>query len=289
MTDTAGGSPLRVPFESVPVLARVLGPASGPAVLLAHPFPLHGACWEPQAQALASVGFRAIAVDAPGFGGSPPLGRALRMDDLAQIFALVLDHVGAPRAVLAGCSMGGYAVLAFAQQFHERLAGAALICTKAGADTPEGREKRENLALAALGKGAHVVTAQLLPSLVHEENADARRRAEELAEGATAQGIADALRGMAERPDLHASLRSWEAPALVIAGEHDKLMAAADTDELAAGVPQARKHVVAGAGHLAFLERPAEVNALLVDFVRACHAANAWSRRAAERSLVVLR
>ena len=288
MSENEASISLRVPFDYVPVLARTLGPASGPAVLFAHPFPLHSAAWDAQAQALAGLGFRVITVDAPGFGGSPALGRALRMDDLAQVFALVLDHVEAPRAVLAGCSMGGYAVLAFAQKFPERLAGAVLMATKAGADTAEGRLKRERQALSALGKGALAVTSQVVPNLVHEANVQALQRAQELAAGATAQGIADALRGMAERPDLHASLLGWHAPALVIAGEHDKLMTAADTDALAAGIPLARKHVIAGSGHLPLLERPAEVNALLVEFLRACQSANAWSRRAAERKPVEL-
>ncbi len=279
---------LRVPFQNVPVLARIAGPQGGPVVLLAHPFPLHGAAWDPQIAALVELGLRAVTVDAPGFGGSPALGRALRMDDLAQLYSRVLDALAAPRAVLIGCSMGGYAVMAFARLFPERLAGAALICTKASADTEEGRLKREALALTALGKGARAVTAGFVPNLVHDANPEALQRAHELAAAATAQGIADALRGMAERPDSYASLRQWQAPALVLAGEHDKLMSAADTDALVAAIPNGRKHVIAGSGHLAGLERPAEVNAHLVAFLRACQAANAWSRRAAERTPVAL-
>src|SRR5438128_11436769 len=134
---------LRVPFENVPVLVRAEGPPSAPLALFAHPFPLHSGCWEPQLAAVAEAGFRGAAVDAPGFGESPPLGRHLRMEDLAQIFALAMDALSAPRGVLVGSSMGGYALLAFARLHPDRLAGAVLIGTKASADTPEAREKRE--------------------------------------------------------------------------------------------------------------------------------------------------
>ena len=283
MTET-----LRVPFGNVPVMVRAHGPLHGPVVLFAHAFPLHGAFWEAQLEACADAGFRAAAVDAPGFGGSPALGRALGMDDLAQILALALDALSSPRAVLAGCSMGGYATMAFARLFPFRLAGAALICTKATPDTPEGRERRETQALLALDKGAKSVTSEFVPKLVHPANAAALVRAQELAEAATAQGIADALRGMGERPDSLPSLRAWTAPGLVIAGEHDQLMTAADTDALAAAIPRGKKRVVPGAGHLAPIERPGEVNELLLGLLTACQSANAWSRRASERRPVEL-
>src|SRR5882762_8543652 len=95
---------LWVPFESVPVAVRAVGAAGAPLVLFAHPFPLNGSAWEPQLRAAVDAGFRAAAFDAPGFGGSPPLGRHLRMEDLAQIMALAMDALSSPRAVLVGSS-----------------------------------------------------------------------------------------------------------------------------------------------------------------------------------------
>jgi len=270
----------RVTFENVPVLVRVEGQPRAPLALFVHPFPLHGGCWERQIAACAEAGFRAAAVDAPGFGESPPLGRALSMDDLAQIFALSMDALNAPRAVLVGCSMGGYAVMAFHRLFPERLAGGVFMCTRATADSEDQRERREHQASVALTQGAAAVTGSLLPMLI--EHQELLPRAHALASGATAQGIADALRGMAERPDSTASLRSWKSPALVIGGEKDQLMNAADIDALAAAIPGARKVVVQDAGHLAFLEQPDEIDELLVTFLHACQEAHAWGRRASD-------
>jgi len=85
----------------------------------------------------------------------------------------------------------------------------------------------------------------------------------ELARSATAQGIADALRGMALRPDSTPDLPRWRARALVACGEQDQLIPRAACDTLARNIPGARQAVVAGAGHLAFLEKPAEVLAEL--------------------------
>jgi pimeloyl-ACP methyl ester carboxylesterase len=90
-----------------------------------------------------------------------------------------------------------------------------------------------------------------------------RRRVEELAARATAQGIADALRGMALRRDSVSDLPGWKVPALVIGGEHDQLMPRTELEILATKIPKARFELLSGAGHLPFLERPSIVAPLL--------------------------
>ena len=54
----------------------------------------------------------------------------------------------------------------------------------------------------------------------------------------------------------------------MIAGERDQLMPVAEMEKIARGVPGARLHRVAGAGHLPFLEDPAKVAPLLTAHLR---------------------
>lgn len=252
-----------------PALLRVEGPAGAPVALFLHPFPLSGEAWDEMLQACAAAGLRGAAVDAPGFGGTPPLCRPLSMDQLAGLGAAALDALGVASAGIVGCSMGGYAAMAFARLFPERMRAAVLIATKASADTAEAKEKREQQAKAALERGPSAVTAEMVPKLLSRSpSPQARARVEELASQATAQGIADALRGMAARPDSTPDLPRWKAPALVIEGAEDQLMPAAELDKLARGIPGATKQTVAGAGHLAFLEAPGEVAALVTGHLR---------------------
>ena len=58
---------------------------------------------------------------------TPPLGHALTMDHLAQLGAAALDALGAAKAAIVGCSMGGYASMAFARSFPQRMNAAVLI------------------------------------------------------------------------------------------------------------------------------------------------------------------
>jgi pimeloyl-ACP methyl ester carboxylesterase len=251
---------LAILHDGRPALLRVEGTVGAPTALFFHPFPLHADAWEQMLSACAAAGLCAAALDAPGFGGTPPLGHPLTMDFLAELGAVALDSLGARRAALVGCSMGGYAVMAFARKFPDRLAGAVLIATKATPDTEEARQNRERQAALALLKGAQAVLAELAPKLLAPDaTPDVRRRVDELGARATAQGIADALRGMAARPDSTPDLAGWKAPTLVIAGEKDQLMPRAELEKLAGGIPGARLAAVPGAGHLVFLENAAAV------------------------------
>jgi pimeloyl-ACP methyl ester carboxylesterase len=248
-----------------PVLLRVEGPAGAPLALFFHPFPLHADAWNDMLLACAAAGLRAAALDAPGFGGTPPIEGPLTMDFMADMGAAALDSLGANRAAIVGCSMGGYQALAFARSHPRRMAAAALIATRASADGEEAKRNRERQAQLALEKGPAPVLAEFVPKLIAPDAPPAvRQRVEELATRATAQGIASALRGMALRPDSTGDLPAWTAPTLVIAGERDQLIARAEMEKLAQGIPGARMEVIAGAGHLPFLENPAAVAPLLV-------------------------
>src|SRR5262245_37453962 len=126
-------------------------------VLLLHAFPLSGAMWAETAAALAPRG-RVLAPDARGFGASPATDAPLTMDEIADAAAAELDRLGLATAVACGCSMGGYAALAFARRHPQRLAGLVLTDTKAAPDTDEARAGRAALAekVRAQGAGAAV-------------------------------------------------------------------------------------------------------------------------------------
>jgi pimeloyl-ACP methyl ester carboxylesterase len=243
-------------------------------VLFAHPFGLDGRAWDALRAACEAAGLRTAALDAPGFGGSPARKMPLTMETLASLFARAMDALGAQRAALVGCSMGGYAQLAFARLFPERLSAAVLICTRAGADSPEARARRETQAQTALSSGAQEVLGPLLPSMLApgaaEQAPDLLARLRALVAGATAQGTADALRGMAQRRDATKDLPRFPSPALVLAGARDQLIPLAELDALASGIPGARLELIAKAGHLAFLEQPEDVAAQAVGFLSGC-------------------
>ncbi len=96
------------------------GPSDAPAVVLLHGASFSSETWRKigTLDTLADAGFRAVAVDLPGFGQSEStsLGRA---DWLGQVLAQLVDR---PPVLLAASMSGGYA-LPFITTQPERIAG----------------------------------------------------------------------------------------------------------------------------------------------------------------------
>src|ERR1700734_2997038 len=71
----------------------------GPVVLLVHGFPESWYSWRHQLPAIAAAGYRAVAIDVRGYGGSsgPPQGATYGMlahvaDNVGVVAALGVDH-----------------------------------------------------------------------------------------------------------------------------------------------------------------------------------------------------
>ena len=84
------------------------GPDRGPLVLLLHGFPEFWWTWRAQLPELADAGFRAVAMDLRGYGGSDKTPRGYDPVTLAQDVSGVVKALGGRSAVLVGHGWGGY-------------------------------------------------------------------------------------------------------------------------------------------------------------------------------------
>lgn len=245
------------------------GRGAGPVLILLHAFPLSRRMWDPQWEA-PFEGWRLLRFDDRGFGESPPTGGILTMERIADDAAGLLDHDGAGKAVVCGVSMGGYAALAFARRHPDRLAGLVLADTRAGADTPEARAGRSQLAEHIRREGS-AVAAEMLPKLLGATTRDQRPElASELAAQIAAnpaEGLCDALAGLAARADSGPELRRIAVPTLVVCGEEDEITPPDESRRMAESIPGARLELIPEAGHLASVERPEAFNRALAGFL----------------------
>lgn len=88
---------------------HVVEQGAGPVVLFCHGFPDIAATWYSQVAAVAEAGYRAIALDMRGFGGSHAPREASQYTALHVVGDLVgvLDALGVDSAVLVGHDWGG--------------------------------------------------------------------------------------------------------------------------------------------------------------------------------------
>jgi pimeloyl-ACP methyl ester carboxylesterase len=104
---------------------------SGPAVVFSHGFPELAYSWRHQLAAVADAGFRAIAPDQRGYGGSdrPEPIDAYDITQLTGDLVGLLDALGIERAVFVGHDWGGFVVWAMPVLHPDRTAGVVGVNT----------------------------------------------------------------------------------------------------------------------------------------------------------------
>lgn len=243
----------------------------GPALVFLHGFPHDRTLWSAQLAALARQA-RCVAPDLAGFGESAPLppGTA-SMDAYADDVARLLDHLAIDRATVCGLSMGGYVAFAFLRRHADRVEGLVLSDTRAGADDDAGRARRRELVALARREGAAAVTEAMLPGMLGKSTRARAPQAEErlraMGAAASVDGLVAALQAMMARPDSTPTLPAVRVPTLVVVGDEDALTPPKQAEMLRDGIAGSRLEVIAGAGHVPCLERPAAFNLVLGEFM----------------------
>lgn len=243
---------------------------TGDALVLVHGHPFDRGMWRPQVERFSRAGWRVIAPDLRGYGASTVVPGKTTLDVFARDIAGLLDRLGVARFVLGGLSMGGQIVLECHRLFAHRLRGLVLADTSAPADTEAGREWRRTTAERLVREGMRPYADEVLYKMV-SRSAPPEVAAHVLGmmRGTDPEGAAAALRGRAERPDYVAMLAGVAVPALVVVGAEDEFTPLADARLMSDTIPDARLVVVEGAAHMPNLERPADFDEALHDFLKA--------------------
>lgn len=282
-----------VSFDGTEIAVRVAGEPDAPLLLFTHGFSLDMSVWHEQWIDLADD-FRCVLMDHRSHGASADAAHGdLSIRAMGRDIAAVLDTVALDRpAVVIGHSMGSMAIIAMAEQrpelFGSRVAGVTLI----GASSSD-------LFRGAMGSVAGLLRLRMGTFATAARRVDRLRRAV-LASPGDAGGVVarmtqfgpeaqphlvDHIVGLAVRArpevwtdglaelmemDLRYALPRVQVPAMVIVGQHDRVTPPATAVELVGALPDATLVVVEHAGHMAMLERPAEVNHHIRVFAREC-------------------
>jgi pimeloyl-ACP methyl ester carboxylesterase len=243
---------------------------NGLPVVLLHPFPSDHEFWNPIAAALDSR-YRLILPDLRGHGDSEIGEGSALMQKHALDLARVLDAAGVGKAAFIGCSIGGYILFEFWRRFRARVTSLALCDTRPQADTSEARANRLKTAAAVLEQGTEPFIEAMIPKLMGRTTIATRP---DLVEGArammrrmSAENINLVLRGMVERPDSVADLRTINVAALIVIGEEDVLSTVADGELMRHNIAGSQLKVIPKAGHYAPWERPEAVGIMLRQFL----------------------
>lgn len=170
------------------------------------------------------------------------------------------------RFALAGLSMGGYVALEIMRRAPGRVSRLCLADTSARPDT-DAQAKRRRVLMAVAGKGTFKgVTRRLLPYLIHPDRVgedDLAGTVMAMAEAVGRDAYGRQQQAILARADSRPILASIACPTLVICGRQDAVTPPDRSEEIAAAIPGARLAIIEDCGHLAALERPQAVTALM--------------------------
>jgi pimeloyl-ACP methyl ester carboxylesterase len=243
---------------------------AGQPVVLIHAFPLDHTVWVEQIEAL-KIQRRVIAPDLRGFGRSGATPGKVTLDQYADDLAAMLGTLAITEpVVLAGISMGGYIAFRFFEKYRSRVRAMILCDTRAAADTPQAAAGRLETAQRVECEGPQVLD-MMLPRMMSSTTLQARPDIIENMRLAilrgSATGLAAAARGLAERSDFSTLLPRIDCPVLLVVGKHDAISTPAAMGAMVRAIPGAQLVEIDDAGHLAPLERPAEVNRAMIEFL----------------------
>ncbi|MEV5187274.1 alpha/beta fold hydrolase [Streptomyces werraensis] len=246
------------------------GAADRPGIALTHGAGADHRMFDPQIPALVDAGYRTLRWDVRYHGASASGTGRFRTVHAADDLAALLDAAGMPRpVVLLGQSMGGNIAQEYLRRRPEEVS-ALVVIGSTSSTLPITRRERRRLALSRLLM--RLVPFGRLTRSMARASATTPEAREYLREAFTANGRRSFLTtwyGMTRAIDPSPGYRV-EKPELLLCGEHD------GTGNIRSAMerwserdPHSEFHVIPGAGHVANLDRPDEVNRLTVAFLKA--------------------
>lgn len=238
----------------------------GPGLVLVHGLGGAKEDFDGHLDLLAAQGWRVIAFDMRGHGGSdhPPDPVAYSLDTFAGDIVDVADALSLDRFHLLGHSVGGMAARRVALDHSARVESLMLIDTTHGPMPGLDPALAEAAAWIALNQGMDELRRRMterdpLGTPAHQRLMRERPGYEEFNERKWAALSTEMYAAMvveiATQPDQLDQLRQIKCPTLVMVGEQDTLLLD-DARRVADAIPGARLVVVADAGHAPQLETP---------------------------------
>jgi 3-oxoadipate enol-lactonase len=238
------------------------GPVDAPVLVLGNSLGTSQGMWTPLIPELASQ-FRVLAVEHRGHAGSDVPPGPYTMDDLGGDFLALVDELGIGRFRYAGLSLGGMVGMWLAAHAPERVERLALLGTSAYLPPAEFWLDRATAARTrGTGSIAEAVVARWFTAGFTAREPAVVKAAIAMVEATPDEGYAGCCEAIASM-DQRADLGRITAPTLVIAGAEDPATPPEHAETIVAAVQGARLEIVADASHVATLEQPATIGALI--------------------------
>ena len=248
------------------------GEQGRPAMVLLHGLSGHARTWDAFARAMASR-YQVIALDQRGHGDAEwPRPPAYDSADFVRDLRALVDARGIERFTLIGLSMGGHNALAFAVRHPERVERLVSVdvppaiplprdrAALAGSDPDRAGFETIEDAFAAERPVYPLASEEVV---MHRVRHNLRRRED----GRWVwKHSPDVARHWSPR-DLSDAIRSIRCPSLVVRGGESEVLDPATAARMAHAIPSGELVTIEGSGHSVPMDRPAEFEGAMREFL----------------------
>ena len=253
----------------------------GQPVILIHGWPVSHEMWEYQVNALVSAGYRCISYDRRGFGQSDKPWSGYDYDTLAGDLHEVINALNLWEVTLVGFSMGGGEVVRYLGKYGATRVSKAVLISSVVPLLVKSEDHEEGVPRAIFDEmiakihddrpafltefGDQFFNIGILNKPVSTE---IQQWMHQLAMVASPSATAACIRSFSET-DFRTDLSTLSLPMMIIHGDADKTVPIKATSEITASLlPNAEYYILEEAPHGLFITNKAEVNQLLINFLR---------------------
>lgn len=261
----------RARLNGIDIAYRVDGDraATRPWLVFAHALGHDHSMWDAQVEAFGRA-CNIVRYDLRGHGGSEAPRGDYTLEQMADDLRALLDHLSIRRCHLIGLSLGAMVGQLAAIRTPLRFASLALAgaaCRFSPQMQPVWASRIAALR-SPLGMDAIIdetISGWFTAAFFATRGSDIARSVQVLRR-TPVHGYIGSIAAMS-RADLTARLAAVTCPVLVVAGDDDRVVPFAHSEQILLHIPQAKLRRIHGAAHLSNIEQPADFNAALREFL----------------------
>ena len=259
---------MKVNANGISINYQVDGPERAPWLVFSNSLATSVAMWDEQAAALKGS-YRVLRYDQRGHGGTDaPAGRYAFDTLLADALGL-LDALHIDKAHFAGLSMGGATAMGLAERHPERF-NRIIVCDSPCQSTPQSAQQWEERIAIAQSKGIDALVeptvSRWFPPDTYRKNPPYLDKIRAMFRATPVNGFIGCAAALADH-DYASAAASVKHPVLFLVGEKDAPAPA--MRKLHEKLGGSRYVELPGAGHISNMDRPAEFNRAVADFLAA--------------------
>ena len=257
---------MKIKANGITINYQIDGREGAPWIVFSNSLATTIAMWDEQAAALKES-YRVLRYDQRGHGGTDaPAGR-YPFDTLLADALELLDALAIKKAHFAGLSMGGATALGLAERHPERF-DRIIVCDSPCQSTPQSSQQWEERIVVAQKQGmeplVELTVGRWFPPETLAKNPPHLDKVRAMIRATPVNGFIGCAAALADH-DYASAAASVKHPVLFLVGEKDAPAPA--MRKLHEKLNGSRYVELPGAGHISNMDRPAEFNRAVADFL----------------------